>query len=382
MRVSGFTSTGSKRPLTLFGGAFDDLPHRMTRSEGSRVWDERGLEYLDFISALGAVALGYGHHHVIRAAVEAMERGGIGSLAPIDEELLAEELTSVMPAMEEVRFLKTGAEAVAASVRLARTATGRDRVLGCGYHGWLDWCSTGLGVPGAVSALYGEIPFNDIEQSITMIRSAGDALACVVIEPVVEEAPTAEWLRALREETWRLGVVLIYDEIKTGFRVAEGGAAIRWGGEPDLVVLGKALANGFPLAAVGGRAVIMRRANDTWISSTTATDFVSLAAARATLAAIREVGLPARLAATGGILFDGLRTLAAAHANRVTVAGIPEMCYLRFSNEFSSKGMAQECARRGLLFKRTAYNFVTLAHTEADVLRALGILDEVLRETA
>lgn len=382
MRVSGFTSTGSKRPLTLFGGVYDDLPHRMTRSEGAKVWDERGREYLDFISALGAVGLGYAHSHVIRAAVEAMERGGIGPLAPVDEELLAGELVAAVPVLDEVRFLKTGAEAVAAAVRLARTATGRDLVLGCGYHGWLDWCSSGPGVPAAVSGLYRSIPFNDAEECIAMIRRAGNALACVVIEPVVEEEPTAEWLRALRDETWRLGVVLVYDEIKTAFRVAEGGAAMRWGGEPDLVVMGKALANGFPLAAVGGRAEIMRRANDTWISSTMATDFVSFAAARATLAAVREVGLPARLADTGGVLFEGLKGLAAGHADRVAVSGIPEMCYLRFADERTSQRVAQGCARRGLLFKRNAYNFVTLAHTNADVLQALGILDAVLRETA
>lgn len=382
MRVSGFTSTGSKRPLTLFGGVYDDLPHRMTRSEGARVWDERGTEYLDFISALGAVGLGYAHPHVIRAAVEAIERGGIGPLAPVDEELLAVELVATVPVLDEVRFLKTGAEAVAAAVRLARTATGRDLVLGCGYHGWLDWSSSGPGVPAAVAGLYQTIPFNDPAESIAMIRRAGNALACVVIEPVVEAEPTAEWLRAIRDETWRLGVVLIYDEIKTAFRVAEGGAAMRWGGEPDLIVMGKALANGFPLAAVGGRAEIMRRANDTWISSTMATEFVSFAAARATLAAVREVGLPARLAETGSVLFEGLKGLAAGHADRVVASGIPEMCYLRFSDERASQRVAQGCARRGLLFKRNAYNFVTLAHTNADVLRALGILDEVLRETA
>lgn len=382
MRVSGFTSTGSKRPLTLFGGAYDDLPHRMTRCEGAKVWDERGREYLDFISALGAVGLGYAHPHVIRAAVEALERGGIGPLAPVDEELLAGELVAAVPALDEVRFLKTGAEAVAAAVRLARTATGRDLVLGCGYHGWLDWCSAGPGVPAAVSGLYQTIPFNDPEESVAMIRRAGKSLACVVIEPVVEAEPTAEWLRVIRDETWRLGVVLVYDEIKTAFRVAEGGAAMRWGGEPDLIVMGKALANGFPLAAVGGRAEIMRRVNDTWISSTMATEFVSFAAARATLAAVREVGLSARLAETGGVLLEGLKGLAAGHADRVVASGIPEMCYLRFTDERASQRVAQGCARRGLLFKRNAYNFVTMAHTNADVLKALGILDEVLRETA
>ncbi len=333
--------------------------------------------------ALGAVALGYGHPEVNRAVVDAVERGAIGPLAPIDEEALAAELARIMPMLEQVRFLKTGAEAAAAAVRLARVHTGRERVLGCGYHGWLDWCSGGAGVPRPVQALFGALPFNEVEQSTAMIRAAGDSLACVVVEPVVEAAPRPEWLRTLREETRRVGAVLIFDEVKTAFRVALGGAAARWGGEPDLVVLGKALANGYPLAAVGGRAELMRRVSETWISSTMATDFVSLAAARATLRIAVEKELPARLAATGELLFAGLTRLAARFPGRVSaVGGIPEMCYLRYSDAEFSGRVARECARRGLLFKRTAYNFVSLAHEPEDVDRALGILEEALAEVA
>src|SRR5436190_12304494 len=118
-------------------------------------------------------------------------------------------------------------------------------MLGCGYHGWLDWNSHGAGVPAAVQQLYGELSFNDTEQSVAAIRQVGDQLACVVLEPVVDAAPAPEWLRAVREATRQSGAVLIYDEIKTAFRVGLGGATARWGGDPDLIVLGKALANGF-----------------------------------------------------------------------------------------------------------------------------------------
>jgi glutamate-1-semialdehyde 2,1-aminomutase len=379
VRVAGFTSTGSKRPAALFGDDSEGMPLRMVKSSGCRVWAEDGREYLDFLMALGAVGLGYGHPAVVRAVMEAVQRGAIGPLAPLDEEQLAGELAQLMPVLEQVRFLKSGAEAVAAAVRIARVVTGRDRVLGCGYHGWLDWCSAAAGVPAAVRGLYRELPFNDIERSLTLLREAGDALACVVIEPVVDAAPSEEWLRTLRRETSRLGAILIYDEIKTAFRVAPGGAAQRWGGEPDLVVLGKALANGFPLAAVGGRAELMRRVADTWISSTMATEFVSLAAARATLGVIRDAKLSARLAELGTRLFQGLERLAARHPDRIErVAGVPELCYLRFADEATSQRTAQQCARRGLLFKRTAYNFVSLAHDEAAVDRALGILAEAL----
>ena len=378
--VAGVTSTGSKRPDALFGADYDGPPLRMVRSAGSRVWDEAGIEYLDFVMALGAVALGYGHPRVNQAVIDAVERGAIGPLPPVEEAALAEELGRLIPGLEAVRFLKTGAEAVAAAVRLARVYTGRNRVLGCGYHGWLDWCSRSGGVPGATQSLYGELPFNDIEQCAAMLKKAGDGLACVVIEPVVDAAPSKEWLEVLREETRKAGALLVFDEIKTAFRVGRGGAAGRWGGEPDLVVLGKALANGFPLAAVGGSAVVMEGIARTWISSTMATDFVALAAARATLEVVVDEDLPGVLADRGGALLAGLERLADRFPKLTTgVRGIPEMCYLEWATEELSGRVARECARRGLLFKRNAYNFVSLAHRDADIAVALDILEDVLR---
>jgi glutamate-1-semialdehyde aminotransferase len=378
--VAGITSTGSKRPDALFGADYDGPPLRMVRSAGSRVWDETGKEYLDLVMALGAVALGYAHPEVNRAACDAVERGSIGPLPPVEEAALAEDLGRLIPGLEEVRFLKTGAEAVAAAVRLARVHTGRDRALGCGYHGWLDWCSRSGGVPSATQALYGELPFNDIAQSTAMIRGVGDGLACVVIEPVIDAAPSREWLEAVREATRKSGALLVFDEIKTAFRVGLGGAAARWGGEPDLVVLGKALANGFPLAAVGGNAEVMRGIGQTWISSTMATDFVALAAARATLQIAVAEDLPGALARRGGMLLAGLERLAERFPRLTTGArGIPEMCYLEWATEELSGRVARECARRGLLFKRNAYNFVSLAHTDPDIDTALGVLEEVMQ---
>lgn len=379
--VAGITSTGSKRPDALFGEGDDGPVLRVARSAGARIWDEQGKEYLDFVMALGAVALGYAEPAVNRAAREAVDRGAVGPLPPVEEALLAAELGALIPVLEEVRFLKTGAEAVAAAVRLARTHTSRDQVLGCGYHGWLDWCSKGAGVPAESSALYAELPFNDLERSTEMIRASGSRLACVVIEPVIDGAPSAEWLGAIREESRRNGALLVFDEIKTALRVGLGGAAERWGGEPDLVVLGKALANGFPLAAVGGRADVMRQVRNTWISSTLATEFVSFAAARATIQVARDRDLPAHLEHTGAQLLRGLERLAADFPTLVSGArGIPHMCYLQWVSDEMSGRVARGCARRGLLFKRNAYNFVSLAHTERDIDVALGTLEEVLRE--
>ena len=187
--IAGFTSTGSKSPDRLFGALDPDLPSRMVRSSGYRVWDENDHEYIDYIMGLGSVALGYAHSDVTRAVVEAVKDGVVGPLAPVMEEDLAAQISGLMPWVEQIRFLKTGAEAMAAAVRLARVATGRDRILGCGYHGWLDWCQSAEGVPRSTRELYGELPFNDPARSRELIRAAGNGLAAVCLEPVIHREP-------------------------------------------------------------------------------------------------------------------------------------------------------------------------------------------------
>ncbi len=381
-RVPGFTSTGSKRPEALFGpDPGPEVPARLSRAAGCRVWDDGGREYLDFVMALGAVALGYGHAAVNQAAEQAIADGVVGPLPPLSEEELARALSARIPWLERVRFLKTGAEAVAAAVRIARVATGREHVLGCGYHGWLDWCQGGAeGIPAAVRALFAELPFNDVAAAREMIRERGRQLAAVVVEPVVVVEPTREWLDALRTETQKVGAVLIFDEIKTGFRLAIGGAGERYGVRPDLAVYGKALANGFPLAAVGGRADLMAAATRTWISSTLATEGVALAAARATLEVFERAAVCDHLHRVGTRLLHGLHRLQRKYPDAIAgVAGMAEMCFLHYATEEISRAVAVGCAKAGVLFKRTAYNFVSLAHDEGAVDRALEVLDDVLR---
>lgn len=380
-RLPGFTSTASKRPDALFGGADAGLPDRMTRAAGCRVWDAAGREYVDWIMALGAVGLGYGHAAVNRAATDAVQAGVVGPLPPLLEEEVAAALAGAMPWLERWRFFKTGAEAVAAAVRLARVATGRDAVLGCGYHGWLDWCQGDAvaGVPAATRALFRELPFNDPAATRTLIRDTGDRLAAVVVEPLVVVEPTREWLDVLRAETTRVGAVLVFDEIKTAFRLALGGAAERYGVHPDLACLGKALANGFPLAALGGSRALMDQITRTWISSTLATESVALAAARATIEVYQRERVCDHLHRVGTHLLHGLHRLQRAHPGVVTgVGGVAEMCFLHYASEAVSQEVAAGCAKRGLLFKRTAYNFVSLAHDEATVDQTLAVLEETV----
>jgi glutamate-1-semialdehyde 2,1-aminomutase len=381
--VAAFTSTGSKRPESLFGTRQEDLPSRMLRASGCQVWDENGRAYTDYLMGLGAVALGYGDAEVTHAAIEAVQNGVVGPLAPVLEEDVAGRISRLMPWVEQLRFHKTGAEAMAAAVRLARVATGRDRIIGCGYHGWLDWCQSAEGVPGSTRALYAEIPFNDSAAAREMIRGVGNDLAAVVFEPVVLGEPDPEWLGVLRSETERLGALLVIDEIKTVCRLAVGGACERYRIRPDLSVMGKAIANGVPLAVVGGRRKVMAGISRTWISSTLATEFVSLAAARATLDAMVARKVPQHLGHVGSRLLNGLHGLHAEHPDLIVgVAGVPEMCFLQYTDDVVSQAVTAECARAGVLFKRSAYNFVSLAHDAAVIDRTLQVLGEALSAVA
>jgi glutamate-1-semialdehyde 2,1-aminomutase len=379
-RVPGFTSTASKRPDALFGPGGGG-PERMVHASGCRVWDTAGREYIDYVMALGAVGLGYGYPQVSFAATEAIGGGVVGPLPPVLEGELAERLSGRIPWLERLRFFKTGAEAVAAAVRIARVATGRDFVVGCGYHGWLDWCQGDAiaGVPAVTRALFRELPFNDVAAARTVIREIGDTLAAVVVEPLVVAEPSRDWLDTLRAETTRVGAVLVFDEIKTAFRLGVGGAAERYGVKPDLACLGKAMANGFPLSAVGGRRDVMEAVTRTWISSTLATETVSLAAARATLEAYEQKKVCEHLHKVGTRLLHGLQRIQKAHPEVATgVGGIAEMCFMHWANEEISHKVAIGCAQRGVLFKRTAYNFVSFAHEEATIDRTLEILEDTV----
>lgn len=379
MTIPGFTSTGSKRPEALFGKA-TGAPRSMTRAEGCRLWDSAGTEYVDMMMALGAVALGYAHPKVVAATCEAVNSGTVGSLPPTAEPEVADRLAALIPGAESVRFFKSGAEAVAAAVRVARVHTGRERVVTCGYHGWLDWCQTEPGVPQSVTALRTEIPFND-RAALERAMDESGPVAALVLEPVIDAFPDIDWLRAARTAADRSGAVLVFDEIKTAFRIAVGGAAQRYGVVPDLMVLGKALGNGFPVAALCGSRDVMAAATRTWISSTLATEFVSLGAARAVLDVFAGEPVVEHLERVGGSLMRGLEQMAEDYPALFTgVRGIPQMCYLRCVDSTIWEAVAAGAASRGVLFKFAAYNFVSLAHSDQVVNQALQQLDQAARQ--
>jgi glutamate-1-semialdehyde 2,1-aminomutase len=365
-------STGSKRIEALYGGADSIGPTHYMQAIGCRVTDPDGSEYIDCTMALGAVALGYAEPNVTRAVVDAIAAGNVSGLSSVLEVDVAERLTGVIPCADKVQFLKTGAEAMAAAVRLARTYTARELVIGSGYFGWLDWCAEdAAGVPEGTRRGIRRVPFDDIAALQAAVDEAGDKLAAIVIEPVVERLPSIEWIAKARELSTSVGATLIFDEIKTGFRLRTGGYQAYADVVPDLATFGKAMANGYPLAAVVGHRDIMDAARKTWISSTLASEASALAAAAAVLSwhdsadvceSLSTVGADMRRAMNAAIEASGIEGVA--------VDGIDPMWLLRFDDPKRERRFLELSAQHGVLFKRGAYNYAALAHDE-DAVREI-----------
>ncbi len=328
----GGASTGSKRVAAIYG-ADVDAPAHFVRASGCRVVTPDGESLVDCTMALGSVALGYAEPQLTRAVIETIANGSVAGLSPALEVEVAERFCAAVPCAERVQFLKTGAEAMSAAVRIARTYTGRDIVVGCGYFGWHDWTSDSAGVPASTKQHFRKVPFDDVPALERAVAEAGTGLAAIAIEPVIERLPSEAWIaraRALCDET---GAVLIFDEIKTGFRLATGGYQQYADVVPDLAAFGKAMANGFPIAAVCGNAALMEAAERTWISSTLASEACALAATGAVLAWHERAEICESLWRTGQEMRQVVgAAIAASEVPGVSVEGIDPMWLLQFDD--------------------------------------------------
>lgn len=359
-------STGSKRPEALYGSADALGPTHYTQAVGCRIVDPDGNEYIDCTMALGAVALGYAEPNVTRAVVDAIAAGNVSALSSYHEVELAERLCGIIPCADKVQFLKTGAEGMAAAVRIARTYTARDIVVGCGYFGWLDWCADdALGVPAGATSVFRRVPYDDIEALEQAVSYAGARIAAIVIEPVIERLPSKEWIDRARALATETGAVLIFDEIKTGFRLATAGYQQYAEVVPDLAVFSKAMANGYPLSVVCGHRDVMDAAKRTWISSTLASEASALAAASAVLSwhntadvceSLASIGKDTRASISAAIDASGIEG--------VSTDGLDSMWLLRWDDPARETRFLELAASHGVLFKRGAYNFPALAHDE------------------
>jgi len=318
------------------------VPHAplfLERGKGATVWDVDGNAYIDCIAALLPIVLGYGDPDVDRAIRDQLERGISFSLSTPLEITLAEKLVSLIPCAQMVRFGKNGTDATSAAVRLARAFTGRDLVLALGYHGWQDWFVGATvrheGVPQPIRELTRRLPFNDIDALGNATKDLKDRVAAVILEPMTSETPREGYLQAVRELTAKHGIVLVYDEIITGFRFALGGAQEYFGVTPDLACFGKAMANGMPLSAVVGRADIMRKMEDVFYSGTFGGETLSLAASIATIDKLERchviAGLWSRGEALRGFLAGAIDETGLSDA--IKIAGSPPWTIFQFVSQ-------------------------------------------------
>ncbi len=362
-------------------------PYFAARARGARLWDVDGNEFVDMVSALAAVTLGYGDPDVDAAVRAQLDRGVSFSLSTELEVELAETICELVPCAEMVRFGKNGSDATAACVRAARAHTGRDRVAVCGYHGWQDWyigsTARNLGVPAAVRDLTHVFAYNDLASLERVLASHAGEFAAVVMEPMNVREPAPGFLEGVRDLAHRHGALLAFDEVITGFRFAEGGAQALFGVTPDLVALGKGMANGFPLSAVAGRADVMKRFEEVFYSFTYGGEALSLAAGIATLAKLVREGVCAALARNGTALVASVRERIARHGvgDFIELSGHPSWTFLTLKDAAGYSGweiktlFLQEMFQRGVLTLGT--HNLTFAHGDAEFERLLGAYDEV-----
>lgn len=362
-------------------------PFFLARGHGSRVWDVDGNEYIDFVSSLAAITLGYSDPDVDAAVARQLQDGVILSLPHPLEVQVAEQIVAMVPCAEMVRFGKNGSDATSGAIRVARAYTGRERVAVCGYHGWQDWfigtTARNLGVPAAVRELSHTFAYNDSESLRALLERHPGKFAAVILEPMNIVPPAPGFLETVKSLSAEHGAVLVFDETITGFRFANGGAQELFGVAPDLATFGKGLANGFPLSAVAGRAGIMKLMEEVFFSFTFGGELLSLAASSATLRKLATEPVIETLRQRGRRILEGIRELSARHGvdDIVEVSGNPVWTFLKIKSagpysEWELKTLVlQEVFARGILMIGT--HNLTYAHSDADIDRLLGAYDEI-----
>ncbi len=356
-RAQQTTPGGVNSPVRAFRSV-GGTPRFITRADGPYFWDADGKRYIDYIGSWGPAIVGHAHPQVIKAVQEAASRG-LSFGAPTEGEIeIAEEICRLVPSIEQVRLVSSGTEATMSALRLARGATGRDKIVkfeGC-YHGHADSLlvkagsglltfgnPTSAGVPEDFVKHTLVLDYNNIPQLEDAFASMGDTIACVIVEPVAGNMnlirATPEFLQRMRELCTEYGTVLIFDEVMCGFRVGLGGAQEMYGITPDLTALGKVIGGGLPVAAFGGRAELMQKMaplGPVYQAGTLSGNPVAVAAGMTTLKLIQEPGFYDTLGAASARLVQGLTE--AAQENDIPFCGdaVGGMFGFYFSNSIPS----------------------------------------------
>jgi glutamate-1-semialdehyde aminotransferase len=371
-------------------------PVYSARQQDGHFWDVDGHEYIDFNLGTGAVLLGHAYPSVVRAVQDQAAQGtGLTVNHPLEIET-AELLTEIVPCAEMVRFCKGGGEANAVAVRIARAATRRDQVVFCGYHGWHDWYIAAnlnssatlephllpgispLGIPRALESTIFPFEYNNLASLETVLDAHLGEVACVIMEATRTFLPEPGFLEGVRRLTHDHEIVLIFDEVVTGFRIARGGAQEYFGVTPDMATFAKGISNGFALGAVAGRRGIMEVAQDSFISSVYWAEATGLAAGKATLREYVREDVCGAVRRFGDAFVEGTRSAIEDCGIPAMLAGLSYCPSLVFQDaDPTRRGQLvtlymQETAKRGLYGGPGHY--FCFRHTEKDLKQALEIV--------
>jgi len=394
---------GVNSPVRAFRSVGGE-PFFVARAEGARIWDVDGRSYIDLLGSWGPLILGHASPGVVEAVAEAASRGTSYGAPTAREVELAERITRTVPSVEMVRLVNSGTEAAMSAIRLARAATGRDAIVkfeGC-YHGHADSLLVkagsggatfsipdSLGVPAALARLTISVPFNDQEAVRRVMEARGGEVAAIIVEPVAGNMgvvpPALGFLSGLRALCDRYSALLIFDEVITGFRVAQGGAQALYGVRPDLTCLGKIIGGGLPVGAYGGRRDLMEQVaplGGVYQAGTLSGNPLAVAAGLATLAALDDPAAYNRLEALGRRLQEEMEKAARSAEVAVTVNRVGSMLTAFFTGDavtdFASakRSDTERYAKffhamleRGIFLAPSQFEaaFVSLAHQEADL---------------
>lgn len=381
--VAGFTQSMMKKPEQFAPGHF---PIYIEKANGALVTDIDGNEYIDFICGLAANTLGHNHPVVVNAITENLYKGLIHSLPTPVEVRTAETLTKMIPGAEMVRFFKTGADANSAAVRLARFVTGKEHIITIGYNGWHDQYQFDTpGVPKAIQQFTHRMPLftpADEQPILDLIHAQAEALAAVVLSVPYNRTLTAEFVGKVRAACTANNILLVMDEVVTGFRLALGGAQEFFGVAADLVSLSKGIAAGMPLSAVTGPARYMTEMEKLQVSTTFGGEMLSLEVCDAVLKEYQRSDYIEKIAALGLRLKEGVNSVSEQLSTPLRVVGYDPIPMFLFSKnpaehaQIAEKFLAQ-MAKRGVLLRREV-NFICAVHTEAQIDFTINAVKEAL----
>jgi len=375
------TQTMSKCPDQFVDGVY---PKFVKSGKGAYLKALDGTKYLDFMCGLGPIILGYNDRRVNSAIKKQLKSGIIFSWPTTLEQELAELIVEVVPSAEQVRFAKNGTDANLAAVRIARSFTGKEKILKPtgGYHGWGDWHGISLrpyGIPKCLGELIDEFEFNNLESLESLLKK--DDVAAVIMEPQALTAPQSGYLQGVRDLCDKYGCLLIFDEIVSGFRWALGGMQEIEGVTPDLTCLGKAMANGMPLSAIAGKRKYMQELNHAFFSMTFGGECLSLAASIETIKILKTKDY-SHIWEMGNLLDSGVKETAKKYDLDINFAGSAPRHNLTFSSEYEDsvamKGVFyQEMVKQNILFPNVIY--IQFSHTERDIQKTIDASDKAFR---